>query len=95
LTADRDQFQAQASFAVGAQAVAVGVLLRQADLVEQLVGLLDVERRIFLVPFGTRAIDGIGRRRNRSGRSDAEPERFVELLPVDAEGKRVAKILGL
>ena len=95
LTADRDQLETQASLPVGAQPIPFAILLGQADLVEQLVGLLQVERRVFLVPFGARAVEGIGRRRYRSWGSHAEPEGFVELVAVDAERERVAEILVL
>src|SRR6266496_2577839 len=44
LAAQRHDLDAQAALAVRAQAVALRILLGQADLVEHLVGLLDVER---------------------------------------------------
>ena len=67
LTADRDHFEAQASLAVGAQPIPFGILLGQADLVEQLVGLLQIQDTPLLVPLGARAVDGFGRGRHRSG----------------------------
>src|SRR6202790_5582992 len=95
LAADRDQLETKASLPVGPQAIPFAILLDQADLVEQLIGLLQVESRIFLVPFGARAIESIGRRRYRSNGSHAEPERFVELVAVAAERERVAEIFVL
>ena len=67
LTADRHQLETQASLPVGAQPIPFAVLLGQADLVEELVGLLQVERRVLLVPFGARAVDRVGGWRYRSG----------------------------
>ena len=47
---DRDDLQAQPLAIVGAQPEAIGVLLRQPDLVEQRIGLRHVEHRPLLAP---------------------------------------------
>src|SRR4030095_2564891 len=93
LTADRNHFEAETTLAVGTQPIPVGILLVEPDLVEQVVGLLQIERPPFLVPFGAPAIDGVGRGSYRSRRSDAEPEGLVQLVTVDAECERMAEIL--
>ena len=83
--ADGDHFEAQASFAIGAEAETFAVLFVQAHLVEQVVGLLEVERSPFLVPLGAGAVDRVRRRSGRAGYAHAKPKRFVELIAVNAE----------
>ena len=91
--ADGEHLKAQTPLAIGAEAEPFAVFLVQAHLVEQVVGLFQIKRAPFLVPLGTRAVDRVRRRRARAGCADAKPERFVELIAVDAHRKRVAEIL--
>ena len=93
LRAHRHHLQAEPALAVDALAIAVAVFFGQADLVEQFVALLHVEHAPLLVPFGPRAVEGVGSRRNGAGATHAEPERFVELVAIDAERERMAEIL--
>ena len=88
----RLQLDAQPPLAVRPQPVALTVLLRQADLVQQLVGLLRVVRGPLLPPLGSRAVRRAVCRDDGAGDADPEPEGLVELVAVDAEGERPAEV---
>ena len=80
------------SLAVDPEPVTLAVLLRETDLVQQRVGLLDVERRPLLPPLRSRVVRrGLGRR-DGARDADAEPERLVQLVPVDAHRQRPPEV---
>ena len=89
---DGEDLQPQPPAAVAAHAKAFAVLLGQTDLVEELVGLLDVERRPHLVRHSSPGLCGTSGRRDAAGGADAEPEGLVELVAVDAHRERAAEI---
>ena len=62
-TRDAGEGEAEAALAVLAQPVAVAVLLREADLVEELVRLGDVERRPLRTPLLAREVEVVVTRR--------------------------------
>ena len=75
-----------------AQAVALGVLLGQPDLVQHLVGLLHVERGPHLPVLRARVVLVAVRGHDRARRARAQPERLVDLVAVDAERQRAAEV---
>jgi hypothetical protein len=85
------QLHAQAALAILAQAEALGVLLGQPDLVEELVRLSQVRDRPLRAVLGAGAVERVVGGGNRAERPDAEPERLVELVAVDAERQGVSK----
>src|SRR5215471_20021458 len=88
LPAQRHDLDAEPALAVRAKPIALRVLLREPDLVEHLVGLLDVERRPQL-PVLRPGVVLVGvRRHHRARRARAEPERLVDLVAVDPERQR-------
>src|SRR6185295_17204325 len=83
--------QPQPFAVVGAHAETLGVALLQADRVEHRVRLGDVEHRPCVAPLlaGTFHDDVRGDR--RAGYAEAEEERFVDLVAVNAERERPAE----
>src|SRR5205823_6512369 len=85
----------QPALAVGPLAEALGVLLVETELVEQVVGLLDVEGSPLLPRVRPGAVRRAFVRRDVARLADAEPEGLVELVTVDTERQRVPEVLTL
>ena len=89
---DGKDLQAQPPAAVAAHAKAFAVLLGQTDLVEELVGLLDVERGPLGAPLFAGALRHVRGRRDAAGGADPEPEGLVELVAVDPHRERAPEV---
>src|SRR5690606_17128744 len=76
----RLDLEAQPLAIVGAQPEALGILLVEADLVEQRVGLLGIVGRPLLPPPFAREVGQVLAGGGRAGGRDAEPEGFVQLV---------------
>ncbi len=92
LPAERHDLDAQPALAVGAQPVALRVLLGQADLVQHLVGFLHVQRGPELPVLRPRVVLVGVHRDHRARRAGAQPERLVDLVTVDPERERAAEV---
>jgi len=89
-THGRDR-QNERAFAVGSLPDSIWPL-DQAEPVENVVGLLRIERRMQLARAGTSAEQRVLRRRGTTGLTLAKPEDFVELISVDAQRERDTKV---
>src|SRR5215467_2876909 len=85
LPAERHDLDAQTPLAVATQPVALCVFLRQPDLVEHLVGLLQIEGGPELPVLRTRVVLVVVGGHDGARGAGAEPERLVDLVAVDAE----------
>ena len=86
------ELEAQPAFAIGAQAVPVPVLLAQPDLVQHGVRVLRVVGRPELAELAARVVGRLFGARDGARRAETEPERLVELIPVDSQGQRTAEV---
>ena len=77
---------------VGPQAEALGVLLGQPDLVQQVVRLLEVEGGPLEAPLGPGVLGRAVLGHQRAGRAHPEEERLVELVAVDPHRERPAEV---
>jgi len=84
--------QQQALAVVGPQAEAVAVLLGEAYGIEHRVGLGGIVRGPTVAPFGPGVFWRGFRTHDRAGGAQAQPERLVQLVPVNAERQRPAKV---